>query len=427
MSRKMPAPHIRPPKRVIISHVYSSDNKGDAALTSVLISDLKRKFPAAAITILTLDAVNKEGHFEGVPETSSFMYYALNKYRNPLLKLGYTLGMVSSTLLWAAAYRFLGRRLYLPVHLREIAELYARADLIVPVGGGYMRSREGLRNRLNVPLLLHPLFFSYLLGKPTVLYAQSMGPFQNKFETLLVAFVLQRMTLILLREDTSKALLARLGVTHNVARAIDSGFLLASSSTLKLRKKYHIPAHTLLVGVTVRSWLKGKAQLAYEQAVASALDAIIETAHAHVIFIPQVTASKGDDDRIVSRQVRSLMRHTESASLVEDAPDHHRIKAMYDNLDILLGTRFHSVIFSLTSYVPVLAIEYEHKTSGIMRDLQLEQWTIKIEDATAQKLTVLLQKLARHQPEYRAHLRKHMPPYVRRAQQTIDFVAEHLV
>jgi len=423
----MPAPHIRPPKRVIISHVYSSDNKGDAALTSVLISDLKRKFPAAAITILTLDAVNKEGHFEGVPETSSFMYYALNKYRNPLLKLGYTLGMVSSTLLWAAAYRFLGRRLYLPVHLREIAELYARADLIVPVGGGYMRSREGLRNRLNVPLLLHPLFFSYLLGKPTVLYAQSMGPFQNKFETLLVAFVLQRMTLILLREDTSKALLARLGVTHNVARAIDSGFLLASSSTLKLRKKYHIPAHTLLVGVTVRSWLKGKAQLAYEQAVASALDAIIETAHAHVIFIPQVTASKGDDDRIVSRQVRSLMRHTESASLVEDAPDHHRIKAMYDNLDILLGTRFHSVIFSLTSYVPVLAIEYEHKTSGIMRDLQLEQWTIKIEDATAQKLTVLLQKLARHQPEYRAHLRKHMPPYVRRAQQTIDFVAEHLV
>jgi colanic acid/amylovoran biosynthesis protein len=334
--------------------------------------------------------------------------------------------MMGTTLGWAAAQRYLKRDIYLPPHLRTVAERYRQADLIVPVGGGYIRSREGLYNRFNVPLLLHPLLFGYLLGKPTVLYAQSVGPFQNKFEGLLVGYVLRRMTLVMLREDTSVALLAWLGVKHNTLRAIDSGFLLAGRYSQDVRKKYHIAADKLLVGVTVRSWLKGRAQTAYEESVAASLDALIETANAYILFIPQVTARKGDDDRRVSRRVYALMRHTSSATLVEDTPDHNQIKAMYDGLDMLLGTRFHSVIFSLTSYVPVLAIEYEHKTSGIMRDLKLEQWMIKIEDVSAPKITVLLQKLARHRPEYRRHLRAQLPPYIARARRNIDLLAESL-
>lgn len=410
---------VKNPKHIMISHVYSSDNKGDAALTSVLIKDIKRTFAGAKITILKLESVKKDGTFEGVPEKPSFMYFALNKYKNPLVKLGYTIYMMTATLLWAA---FGGRYIFLPAHLREIAELYQSADLIVPVGGGYIRSRKGLMHRFNVPLLLHPLLFGHLLGKPTVLYSQSVGPFQNKFEEMLVAFVLKKMTRILLREDTSVKLLADLGVTQNVSRAIDSGFLLAAVNKINIRKTYNIPAENLLVGVTVRAWLKGEAQANYEQAVAEALDNLVEAQKAHIIFIPQVTAIKGDDDRVVSRRVHGLMRHADAATLINEEPDHYEIKALYDDLDILLGTRFHSVIFSLTSHVPVLAIEYEHKTSGIMHDLKLDDWVVKIEDATAPKLTKLLQKLVSDQANYRHHLQQHMPPYIQKAQMTAELL-----
>ncbi|HXH26426.1 MAG TPA: polysaccharide pyruvyl transferase family protein, partial [Candidatus Acidoferrum sp.] len=338
--------------------------------------------------------------------------------------LAYALWMMPTTLLWALVRRNLGWRLYLPAHLRAVADLYDQADLIVPVGGGYIRSREGLVNRFNIPLLLHPLLLGYMLGKPTILYSQSVGPFQNGFERRLVSFVLRRMNKVLLREDTSVALLASLGVTHNVARAVDAGFLLESQEHIDLRKRYKIAADKLLVGVTVRSWLKGAAQQQYEQAVASALDMLVETAHAHVIFIPQVTATKGDDDRVVSRRVYGLMRHAEAGTVVEDAPDHHQIKSMYDSLDLLLGTRFHSVIFSLTSYVPVLAIEYEHKTSGIMHDLKLGAWVIKIEDVTAPKLGKLLRKLVHKQEKYRAHLKRRLPAYLQQAEQTAELIKQ---
>lgn len=415
---------MQPPKNIIISHVYSSDNKGDAALTSVLIDDIKRKFPDAAITILRLESVKDNEYFEGVPEKPSFMYYALNKYRNPLGKLIYATYMMAATLARAAWLRATGYHLYLPRHLREIAQIYEQADLIVPVGGGYIRSRKGILNRWNIPLLLHPLLFGYLLGKPTVLYSQSVGPFQNKMENWMVAYVLRRMNLILLREDTSVELLAKLGVTHNITRAIDSGFLLRSADMPTVRKLHGIASDKLLVGVTVRSWLKGEAQTDYEEAVAKSLDCLVTTLDAHVIFIPQVTVIKGDDDRLVSHRVQGMMQNTEATTLIDDTPDHHHIKAIYDSLDILLGTRFHSVIFSLTSYVPVLAIEYEHKTSGIMHDLGLGGWVVKIEDVTAQTLTELLQKLVLVQADYRDYLRECLPPYVLRAQKNADLLAE---
>jgi colanic acid/amylovoran biosynthesis protein len=418
---------IYPPKNIIISHVYSSDNKGDAALTSVLISDLKRVFPTANITILQLTSTHEDTWFEGIPEKPGFMNYALNRYKNPLSKIAYAGYMMSITLVAAGWLRITGYHLYLPQYLRMVADIYEQADLIVPVGGGYIRSRKGLRNRWNIPLLLHPLLFGYLLDKPTVLYAQSMGPFQTKLENILVAYVLKRMTLILLREDTSLALLADLGVTNNVSRAIDSGFLQQSGDALNVRKLYHIPADKLLVGVTVRSWLAGEAQQNYEKAVAGALDELVVTSNAHVVFVPQVTATKGDDDRLISHRVQGLMHNTKATTLIDDEPDHYRIKAIYDKLDILLGTRFHSVIFSLTSFVPVLAIEYEHKTSGIMHDLQLEDWVVKIEDATTENLTKLLQKLVHEQTSYRTHLRKHLPPYLRKAQQTIMLLKHALL
>lgn len=411
------------PQHIIISHVYSSENKGDAALTSVLIQDIKRTFKDARITILTLDSLHL-GQFEGVPEKPSFMAYVLNAYKNPLVKLAYALYMMSATLLWAALRRVVDMRALLPRHLRDIAAMYDQADLVVPVGGGYIRSRKGLKHCFNVPLLLHPLLLGSLLGKTTVLYAQSVGPFHNRFEERLVTFVLRRMSLVMLREDTSVALLGRLGVSNNVVRAIDSGFLLESRQKVNLRKMYEIPKSRLIIGVTVRAWLDDEAQAVYEAAVAKALDTIIETHDVHVVFIPQVTAAKGDDDRLVSKRVRDRMNNVAHVTLIAETPDHHTIKSLYDNLDVLLGTRFHSVIFSLTSHVPVLAIEYEHKTSGIMRDLDLQHWVIKIEDVTAENLTEALHRLLHDHIGYRIELTKIIPPYVERAKASAALLAE---
>ena len=411
---------MKAPKQIVISHVYSRDNKGDAVLTSVLIADLKRKYPDAHISILALQP--GRGKFEGCKEYPSFMSFVLTNSLHPLTKLTRMLYMIPVTLLWAAGLAYAGRQFWLPNQLQITAQLYAQADLVVPVGGGHIRSQKGTMGLFNVLLLLHPLWFGVILKKPTILYSQSIGPFRNRFENQLAALTLKRMTLILLREDTSMELLKNIGVRNNIMRSIDSGFLHVSNKKVNLRKLYNIASDELIIGVTVRAWLDKIGQAAYEKAVAKTLDTILDTVHARVIFIPQVTAGKGDDDRTISRRVFKLMKRQDTAIVIENEPDHHEIKALYDNLDILLGTRFHSVIFSLTSHVPVMAIEYEHKTSGIMHDLELDQWVMKIEAVSEVELTEKMMKLINEKHIYKQLLRKRLPAYIKQARQTVDLL-----
>ncbi|MBV9179535.1 MAG: polysaccharide pyruvyl transferase family protein, partial [Nitrososphaeraceae archaeon] len=95
--------------------------------------------------------------------------------------------------------------------------------------------------------------------------------------------------------------------------------------------------------------------------------------------------------------------------------NHYELKSLYRSLDFLIGTRFHSVIFSLTSYIPALAIEYEYKTSGIMKDLGLSEWVIPIEQVTADNLYKKFTQLSIQSDSYKQKLQEVLPNYILKA------------
>jgi colanic acid/amylovoran biosynthesis protein len=102
--------------------------------------------------------------------------------------------------------------------------------------------------------------------------------------------------------------------------------------------------------------------------------------------------------------------------VIENGADYRELKGVYGACDMLIGTRFHSVIFSLTSGTPCIAIEYEHKTRGIMRDLGLESWVVPMAEVTAARLDELVRRLTGEQDAYRAVLRDRLPGYVAEAE-----------
>lgn len=407
--------------KIIVSHVYSSDNKGDAALVSVLLDDIERQFPGSEVTILTLEEVDTSKPYEGAKQHPSFIYHAFNTFSYRPMKLIYSFFIVILTLFWALVYRYFNVKLYLPQKLRSIADIYLQTDLIIPVGGGYVRSGRSFASSVSLFLLLHPLLFGYLLRKPTVLYTQSIGPFYRSIERLAVAFVLKRMNLIILREEISKKLLQNLGVKNNVVRSVDSGFAFKSKKSAQLRKKIGISKDQLLIGVTVRKWLDPIAQAHYETAIAHIVDYVTSKYNASVVFIPQVTSTfHSDDDRQASQDVYLKLQDKANAYVITDNLTHYEVKAMYDELDLIIGTRFHSVIFSLTSYVPAFAIEYEHKTSGIMNDLDLSEWVVKIESLDTTMMERKIDALVAERVTYVKHLHQVIPQYITQAHQAIE-------
>ena len=416
-----PRPDGGGPTRILITHFYSRTNKGDAALASVLISELRRQFGDPELSLLTPDRTEPGETFEGVPLESNFAYLSSFRFTKKVHKLGYAIALVFSTVVFCLARRRLRIDLWLPTDLRKVVQRYADADLVIPVGGGYMGGGRTVNSIFNTVLTLHPLVLAWLLGKPTVVFSQSFGPYKYRIERLLVRWVLNTCVILtLVREDESMAFLHGIGVPDPV-RSVDSGFLLDSGdASADLRSRFGLPADQLLIGVTGRHWLDPDPQDRYESAVAQTIDHLCEHHDAHIVFVPQVTAAFfDDDDRVANRSIADRTVHRDRVHVLEDELDPHEVKAVIEDIDLMIGTRFHSIIFSLTSYVPAVAIQYNHKASGIMSDLDLGDWLIMIDQVTEPALTALCERLIAEAPSYRKHLRAVIPPYQEEARRAV--------
>lgn len=411
-------------KKILITHVYSKDNSGDAALTFVLINEIKRVFLNPRIILLTIDKIKNNERFEGVPVESAFLRFVNNSSSNKIIKFAVGIYVIIATLLWAVFYRV--TKISLPINskLKKICYSYSTADLIIPVGGGYLRTDSRISSTYVLIMLVHPLIFSKILGKPVVLYSQSIGPFSRRVDRILIKWAIKHtVELALVREKNCESVLKKMNV-KNIARSVDAGFLFKNSAKTDVLEPLNGPTHRLLIGITVRRWLDDEGQLNYETSIAKLADHLIERHAAIIIFIPQVTDEfHNDDDRVVSRSVYSKMKNKDDARVIEQNYDFKYTISMYSDLNFIIGTRFHSIVFSLTSYVPAIAIEYEPKTSGIMADLGLENWVLKIEEVSPQILILKADELIRASRSYKTHLYKVMPTYEKKVGVAIEMTS----
>jgi colanic acid/amylovoran biosynthesis protein len=410
---------------ILVSHAYSNDNKGDAAILSVLINDIKRAFDDPSITILTLDTIKNGDRFEGVPMQHSLMYYVLEE-QNRIRQALRAVLVVASTLLWAVSYRMLKLSLPLPKRIRTAVHCYRDADLIIPVGGGYILSNRGFINTVRLFLTVYPFFFSRMLGKKTINYSQSVGPFGTKFQEWLAKQSVKQLTGIIVRESISHRLISEWHIKTPCVLSIDSGFSFETREQVNVRSLYDVPEDRMLVGVTVRDLFANKRdQERYEREIAAICDTIIETHRAIILFIPQVTVEhNADDDRVSGKRTHGYMRHQDSARVATECYSHHVIKAMYAGLDYLIGTRFHSVIFALTSYVPAIAIGYGRKSQGIMNDLDLGEWVVQAEHVEHAAMSELFDRLVRERESYLAQLHAALPVSIERSRKNIEIVLD---
>ena len=418
------------PVNILISHVYSSNNNGDAAILSAQIGELRRVFPGSDIRVSTIDQVPKNYTFDGADVVQALMYGAVAPGRGKVLKMLSAAVMVPYTALWASSRRSLRLSLPLPAAWRRPMRLLTDADMQVCVGGGYLRAKPDPTSTIILLLLVHQIWLARLLGKPVYLYAQSFGPYPTGLQRLLAKSGLNAASLVLVREAKSESQLADLGIPKaRIVKVPDSAFLFTAAPKKAIGRLVRPDGDSgIVVGITVRKWLDEKRQHAYEMAVADLIRHIIAQPRHRVVVIPQVTSSaQHDDDRETGARIAQLLPPDSHVEFLNRRFLPAEILSAYSHLDYLVGTRFHSVIFALLSRVPAVAIEYEHKTSGIMQDLGLDNWVIPIEDVTAERLIRLYDGIVDSGKTYRARLDLVLSAYVAKARTAADLIAKDFV
>lgn len=299
----------------------------------------------------------------------------------------------SGFLLLICNYSFLVRLFY-SKKIIETVNQFRIVDTVYVKGGGFIHAY----GEKTAPYLMwYFLFYVRLakrLNKKVVFFPNSFGPFEGFTVKRQVRTVFNKLDLIYAREQVSSDSLSSL-LSKQIPVEMDLGFFLEKgnyASAQKVLEKYGLYNDERIVGITIRPWrFPGKENPTelYEKYIKSIVDLcnhLINNNYTIALCNQSLGPNSHEDDRNAIKEVLSKVQHKNIVWIDENLPC-DVLKAIYSNFYFFVGTRFHSIIFSLTSSVPSIAIGYGgNKAKGIMGDFNLDDYVIQIHEVNSEQL-----------------------------------------
>ena len=398
---------VLPNPKLTVLHGTNYWNMGDLALMISLIESLQREFVEPEITILS--------HFGArtKPENQEFDISELSVRETPWMTVRRGKSRVLNSLSLAFSFAFyawliLMARLTRGVVLWFIPKSYSQPvrqlldnDLIISKPGGFLYSyrRAGVQHQT-----LH-LLLAQLSGRPIIIYGQSIGPFSVDSNTGVLKWILKRAKAVLVRDEPSVKVCQELGIDRYELTA-DEAFLLAPKIPDPIPDILQQENHDL-VGMTILEWkFPGKSAESRENYITALVDLstrIIESGKRILVFPFVLNDRLSDGDEGITSELVSRVDHPQMTIVRRCDPREYQW--VISRCQVFVGSRMHSNILALGVHVPVLAIAYQPKTTGIMKMVGLQDYVVDINVITAESLDERFNRLYENRENLRELLR----------------------
>lgn len=253
---------------------------------------------------------------------------------------------------------------------------YYDCDIVINSGG------DSLSGEYDIGTLGPFVNISYaiLLGKPVVLYGESLGYYSNFILNFIAKFVFNRTKLILVREELSKKYLDENNVTNpKVYVTVDPAFILNSVSQSRVfeilstegideipKPLIGINPSELIGRYTESAPQEGKEKIT--KIMAKVIDNLVENLDATIIMIPHVYTSNVDDRIAINRIFREV-KNTSKVKIIKNEYTPEELKGIIGQCNLFIGARMHATIASTSMLVPTVGIAYSHKMHGIIGEM----------------------------------------------------------
>jgi polysaccharide pyruvyl transferase CsaB len=245
-------------------------------------------------------------------------------------------------------------------------------DLFLLGGGGLLYDGEASS-------YLREVRVAQDLAIPTMTFAIGAGPLTEAFARAEVRVALDRMAARTLREGRAKRLLEEVGVEKELVVTGDPALLLqAEPFTEDMLRAEGIAPGQRLVGMSVREPGDAAPDLRaarYHELVADAADFIVERFDAGVVFVPM---ERGDIRE--AHKVLGSMANADCSYVLKGQYSPGQVLGLMDHLELAVGMRLHFVIFAALASVPVLALPYAPKVTGMLDAIGLPGRVLLHED-----------------------------------------------
>jgi len=372
-------------------------NAGDAAILVGTAESLRHALgPDLEITVYDPDAEAAARYYRGFRFRPS-LHARLKAWAGEGPRLKRAALVLAAAATWR---RRLGEplRRRLPADLREAVEEYAASDLVLSSGGTYLMPNYDVKPKL------FDLLVALALGRPLVMFTQSIGSFRGRRIGRLLGAALRRAKLLLVRDAASRRSLEELGVPRErIVTAADAAFALACPATR--RSALGGLGRPLRVAMSVRYWphFPDGAEAGMQRylgAMARLTERLVREDGCEVTFVStcQGMPEYWTDDAAtaylvlarlpeeVRRRVRVDRQHREPLALREHLRE----------FDVAVATRLHFAILALCAGTPAMAVAYEFKTAELFGELGLGAYSCDIAEADGEQLAAVFRALSRN-------------------------------
>lgn len=252
--------------------------------------------------------------------------------------------------------------------IRAIVAALRQADLVLSGGGSLLQDVTGLKS---IPYYLGIAAMGLALRKPTMLIAQGVGPVRHPLSRALVRLVANRVHAITVRDLEAAQEFRRLGVQRPpVVLAADAALALPPGSRDRGRHLWAEagadPARPLLA-VSVRPW---PVAAAFADALAAGLARLALATGAQVALVPLQWPHDLGPAECLATRIRGLA--PAAAPVVARVEgDFRQAMDLIAGADLLVGMRYHSLVFAAMAGVPILGISYDPKNEHFLRQVGL--------------------------------------------------------
>lgn len=394
--------------RVFAPGFYMWENKGDAALVLSFVPWLREVLGAESITLTSFKPKSDAQHFDVptlpmVTRPHTFLKRAAARATGSIPGARYALTLwrvlsihvvLFTVDVWARLYLTqpgIARRIA-PDHVVAIAEAIMASDAVVTVPGGYLLAARPTDDwwLYHLPTLR----LAKRLGKQIVLGPCSVGPFAGVQEPI-ARRVLTWVDVLILREDRSVAIVESLGVPPSrIYRSPDMAFRFRGRNESGVVSEFieSLPLEKPLLGISVRSHhypghrSPARMEEEYLSSIVEAVERLCADHGAFAVVVPQTSMDASISSRLSGMLAARGIQHTLAPSTF--GPD--ELQSIYARLRLMVGTRMHANILAMNVGTPVVGIAYEPKTLGILEDLGLGDWGIRIDEVSGGRLSGLV-------------------------------------
>ncbi len=373
--------------KVLILGNHTCGNRGDSAILRGLVDAISQLAPETDVDVMSRYPVSSAWLLDR-PVLTDPLYQQMKRHNNAVGLMGRVKKVLRrryqhQVLLSKASGDGKLRNIAIPAGFLDFVKQLSDYDAIIQVGGSFFVDLYG------TPQFEHALC-TFMAKKPLFMVGHSVGPFQDPQFNQLANYVFGQCDALILREEVSLRLMQQSQINQQkVEQGVDTAWLVAPHeqdfvASYAVKHWLGIAAQQKTVAITLRDLAPfdkrlGTTQQAYEKAFAGVVNRLIDEGY-QVLALSTCTGidSYNKDDRMIALKLRSLVKDTTRYHVVMDELNDLEMGKILGACELTVGTRLHSAIISMNFGTPAIAINYEHKSAGIMQQLGMPQMAMDI-------------------------------------------------